>query len=508
MNAVLPRFDNKMSDAEGLMWRLEKDPFLASTFGNITILDSPPNFEVFTRRMERASIVIPRLRQRVQPAPASLGPPMWVDDPEFDIHHHVRHIALPIPGSIRQLLDLAMLIVADAFDRSRPLWQFIVVDGLAGGKSALIQKLHHAITDGEGGVALSMQFLDLERNAPEPPPVTHIESSLPASGTSYDASNLLRSSMADAMRAPLGLLRQIRDVISDPAQLPKRGAETTAMVRSLMAQFGEVDAARSPLWTRRSLQRRLEILRTPYQPMRDASRALGGKINTGFITAAADAAGRYHRELGNPVESLRTSMAISTRTANSGGNAFSLVRILVPTSDMPIGERFAAINESVGQALRSAKSATLDTLATVSSAIPTSVLTRLARTQSQTVDFATSNVRGAGVALYIAGAQMLENYPIGPLGGVAFNLTLLSYNHSLDMGLNIDTAAVAQPDLLRICIEQSLADLLAAAPPSTSLPAPTLQRPGAWAKFTTRLKKLRSRLATNEHQVTSRQLRR
>ncbi len=497
MNSALPRFDNKMSDAEGLMWRLEKDPFLASTFGNITILDSRPNFEAFTRRMERTSMVIRRLRQRVQPAPASLGPPTWADDPEFNIHHHVRHVALPVPGSMRQLLDMAMLIILDSFDRSRPLWQFVVVDGLVGGKSALVQKLHHTITDGEGGVAFSMQFLDLERNAPEPPPIMHPEDNSSLSSAGNDASNLLRSSMADAMRVPLGILHQIRDVLSDPTQLPTLGVETAATVRALIAQLGNVDAARSPLWTQRSLQRRLEVLRAPYRQMREASRAFGGKINTAFLTAAADAAGRYHRELGMPVESLRTSMAVSTRTENSGSNAFSLVRMLVPTSEMSIGERFAAINESVNQARESSKSATLDTLAAVSSALPTSVLTRIARSQSQTVDFATSNVRGAGVPLYVAGAQMLENYPVGPLGGVAFNLTLLSYNHSLDLGLNIDTAAVAQPELLRTCIEQSLADLIATAPQTNTLPAPTLPGPDVWVRLKTRLRtqltKLRSR---------------
>ncbi|MEO8364393.1 MAG: wax ester/triacylglycerol synthase domain-containing protein [Ilumatobacteraceae bacterium] len=491
MNTELPRFDAKMSDAEGLMWRLEKDPFLASTFGNITILDSRLDFEMFTRRMERTSMVIPRLRQRVQSAPASMGAPSWVDDPEFNIRYHVRSVALPSPGSLRQLLDHSMLFIADAFDRSRPLWQFVVVDGVEGGKSALIQKLHHTITDGEGGVALSMQFLDLERNAPEPPPILNAESASASTNSTNNASTLLQSSMADAMRLPLGLLRQLRDAISDPSRLPTLGTQTAATVRTLLTQISNVDPARSPLWTNRSLKRRLEVLRVPYRPMLDASRALGGKINTAFLTAAADASGRYHRELGMPVESLRTSMAVSTRTEDSGSNAFSLIRLLVPTSDMPIGERFSAINESVNQARGSSMSAALGTLASVSGALPTSVLTRIARTHSQTVDFATSNVRGAGVPLFIAGAQMLENYPVGPLGGVAFNVTLLSYNHSLDLGLNIDPEAVARPDLLRTCMEQSLSELIAIAQPPATLPPPTLRRPDLWARFTTRLKRSR-----------------
>ena len=103
--------------------------------------------------------------------PANLTAPTWVDDTNFDLRYHVRHLALPKPGTMRQLLDLASLIACDPFDRTRPLWQFVVVDGLRGGKSALIEKLHHTITDGEGSVKLSLQFLDFERDAPDPPPL-------------------------------------------------------------------------------------------------------------------------------------------------------------------------------------------------------------------------------------------------------------------------------------------------------------------------------------------------
>ena len=154
--ADLPHFDRKMSDAEGLMWRLEKDPHLSSTFANVTLLDRAPDFDRLLRRLDRAVHVIPRLRQRVQPVPANLSAPTWVDDPNFDIRNHVRHVALPKPGTLRQLLDLACLLTADSFARTRPLWQFWVIDGLRGGKSALLQKMHHTIVDGEGGVRLSL----------------------------------------------------------------------------------------------------------------------------------------------------------------------------------------------------------------------------------------------------------------------------------------------------------------------------------------------------------------
>src|SRR5689334_13171187 len=118
------RFDKKMSDAEALMWRLEKDPYLSSGFANLSILDRLPDMERLRRRFDRTTRVIPRLHQRVQPMPANLSAPIWVDDPNFDLAYHLRHIALPKPGTMRQLLDLTTLIAADQFDRTRPLWQF------------------------------------------------------------------------------------------------------------------------------------------------------------------------------------------------------------------------------------------------------------------------------------------------------------------------------------------------------------------------------------------------
>jgi hypothetical protein len=268
--------------------------------------------------------------------------------------------------------------------------------------------------------------------------------------------------VSGGLRVPLGMLRQWRDVLADPTGPPQASLALAETVRSVLTQLGETDKAHSPLWTERSLGRRVEVLRAPFGPTRDAARRLGGTLNTAFVTAAAQAAGAYHDQLGHPVETLRTSMAISTRTAGSGANAFTLGRMLVPTGPMPIGERFQLIQAASNAAKDDAGGPSLDTLAGVASALPTSVITRIARQQTQTVDFATSNVRGAPMPMYLAGAQIVANHPLGPLAGVAFNLTLLSYNHSLDMGVNIDTAAVSEPELLRTLLERAFKDLVKA----------------------------------------------
>ncbi|HZX55086.1 MAG TPA: wax ester/triacylglycerol synthase domain-containing protein, partial [Ilumatobacteraceae bacterium] len=234
--ADMPRFDRKMSDAEGLMWRLEKDPHLSSAFAAVTILDKPPDFDRFVRRMDRAVQVIERLGQRVQPVAANLSAPMWVDDPNFDLRYHVRHIALPKPGTIRQLLDLASLIASDAFDRTRPLWQFVVVDGIRGGKSALIEKLHHTIADGERSVKLSLQFLDFERDAPDPPPFEPDHSDDAETAPPAEPNpDVLRDLLTGSMKMPFGFVRQILDLLSDPTSIPDAGSAAVDTVRAVMS---------------------------------------------------------------------------------------------------------------------------------------------------------------------------------------------------------------------------------------------------------------------------------
>src|SRR5262245_53091362 len=451
-------FDRAMSDAEGLMWRLEKDPHLSSTFGTVMLLDRAPNFDAFRRRMERTALAIPRLRQRVLPSAAYVSPPTWVDDPDFDIDLHVRRIACPKPGTLRQALDLASLAVADPLDRTRPLWQFVVVEGLRGGKAALIQKMHHTITDGERGVELSLQYLDFEPDAPPPPPIdpaTREHADTPQPSTAESLMDLL----AGTMRIPIGIAKQVRDLLADPTAIPDASNAAAKTLRGILSQLSDTEGARSPLWTRRSLHRRIETARAPFRGTKDAANRLAGTPNTAFLTCAADAASAYHIEMGHPVESLRASMAISTRTKDSGSNAFTLARMLVPTSDMPIAERFLAIDEATKIARESTKEAGLDALAAITTTLPTSLITRLARQQAQTVDFATSNVKGSPVPVYVAGAQLLEIYPIGPLLGVAFNLTLMSYLGSLDMALNIDSAAVESPELLAECLDRSFKKL-------------------------------------------------
>ena len=189
--------------------------------------------------------------------------------------------------------------------------------------------------------------------------------------------------------------------------------------------MADLEPAHSPLWTQRSLRRTLEVLAVPLEPLKQSARKLDGTLNTALLTVIADAAGRYHRDLGNPVDSLRASMAVSTRVAVAETNAFTLARLTVPTGTQAIDRRFRTIHHEATRVREAAVSAPLERLAVVGSVLPAAVITRLARQQSHTVDFGISTLHGAPVPVFVSGARVLANHPIGPLVGTALNATAL-----------------------------------------------------------------------------------
>ncbi|MCU1498939.1 MAG: putative diacylglycerol acyltransferase [Acidimicrobiales bacterium] len=453
----------RMTDVEALMWSLESDPHLSSTFANLTIFDRSPDHDRLRRRLWRASHQVPRLRMRVVPG---LGPltPSWEDDPDFDIDRHLRRITLPAGSTDADARRVATELAATPFDRSRPLWEFTVVDGLPGDRAAMVQKMHHTITDGEGGIRMSLEFIDIERDAPEPPPLDEGPPPAPSRSllaTTVDAVTDLAHRNAEATRS---LVDRATDLLRDPGHLAgllaTLPADSAATARSVVRQLGVVDGHRSPLWTRRSLGRRLETFEVPLDDVVAAAKRLGGSVNDLFVSAAAGGAATYHRDRGTGVDELRMSMPVSTRTGKgAGGNAFTPTRVLVPLVADP-RVRFAAIHDRLAVTKTERALGLTGSLAGLVNLLPHPLLVRLARQQVMTVDFATSNLRAAPFDLYIAGGLMEGNFPLGPVAGTAWNLTTMSYRGRLDLGLHVDTAAVEEPGALAAAIQAAFDELI------------------------------------------------
>ena len=218
--------------------------------------------------------------------------------------------------------------------------------------------------------------------------------------------------------------------------------------------------ARAAAVTNRSLTVTPCLVAVPFDDVKGAATKHGVTVNDLFVTAAARASGTVHRRVGQPVEELRMAMPMSTRDDKSAaGNAFSLTRSLVPTDiDDPV-EHLLAVHEVLAATRGEKAFQVLDQLAGAMNLLPTSALVAAARHQAETVDFTTSNLRGAPFPLFFGGAQIVENYPVGPLAGTAFNLTVLSYAGELHLGLLADSAAIADPEALRDALADAFEDL-------------------------------------------------
>jgi hypothetical protein len=224
-----------------------------------------------------------------------------------------------------------------------------------------------------------------------------------------------------------------------------------------------VEAARSPLWTGRSLARRFEAASLDLDAIRRTAKALGGTVNDVFVTGIAGAAGAYHRARGVEVGDLRMAMPVATRHGDrrAGGNAFAPTRVLVPAGTADAAERFAIVRERLSVTKTERALGLVEGVAGVLNLLPTALLVRVARQQAETVDFATSNLRGSPVDLYVAGARVVSNHPMGPTAGTAFNATVLGYRDQLDLGLNCDAAAIDDPAKLKECVLDAFAELAA-----------------------------------------------
>lgn len=475
----------RMSEVEALMWALDADPHLSSNFANVTVLDRVPDLDRLRRTLGRAVHAVPLLGARPVESPGPL-PPRWEPVEHLDLDHHVRHEVLPAGSGLDEVLRRAAALTARRFDPDRPLWEFVVYTGLPGGQAAMVQKLHHTITDGKGGIRMSLAFVDLKRDAPERPEpptrratppeppggeateVTDAADPAERSGTGagpLDAvagavGSLARRGLDTAGTVAVGVADAVRDPASLAATLAGLPAETAAMVRSLLRQLAVVDRARSPLWTERSLRRELHVFHVPLDAVRATGKALGVTVNDLFVAAVAGGAGAYHRERGAEVDELRLSMPVSTRTDRAvGGNAFAPTRVLVPLDADP-RRRVEEVHRRLAVTKEERALGATGALARLVNLVPGPILVRAARQQVATVDLAASNVRAAPFDLYIAGALMLANHPIGPLGGTACNITTMSYRGDLDVGVHVDPAAVTEPAALAAAVEAAFHELL------------------------------------------------
>src|SRR5664279_1755772 len=405
---------------------------------------------------------VPRYRQKIRWVPGRLASPVWVDDPSFDVSYHVRRSALPKPGSDAQLRELVARVQSRHLDRSRPLWEMYVVEGLSDNRFAIISKTHHAMVDGLAAVDIGQLILDATPNPrttpadrwqPEPEP-----SSL----------DLVGDAVLDYVRRPTAVVDVARATANDLRSLPGKAAHTLLGLAD-MARTAVRLAPDSPLNVDIREQRRFGSAITELDDYKRIRKQHGGTVNDAVLATVTGALRQFLLTRGEQVDprsEIRAMVPVSVQGGGStAGNHVSSFYV-----DLPVGESNPVVRlHQVSYAMRahkeSGQSVAADTLVAIGGFAPPTLHALGARVASglsrRLFNTVITNVPGPQFPLYAAGALMLQAYPVVPLAkGQAVSIGLTSYNGGVYYGLLADRDSMPDVDLLAGLIEESLAELV------------------------------------------------
>ena len=452
-----------------MMWTVGAHELLAADFAVVCFLDRSVDPKRITARLQRTAAIVPQLRHRVVESHFSHRAPRWEPATDFSAANHVETERLPSGSGRQDVLDRAKAMMRIPLDRSMPLWKIHIIDYDDG--CALIQRYHHVITDGEGGLRMAEHLVDLERDALDPAPIA-----LPDLGsTRHDpfgavaeqvraASELIGSSAALGLKVATTIVDSGTRFLREPTSIGDVGAEVVSSGAAALSTLGVGEHSLAPLWTERSTSHSLRSVSVSLADLRAAAHVCDASINDAFVAAAVRASAAYHRALGRDLPAIRVAMPVSTRSTHSaGGNAFGLTRSTLTASGEP-SAHLRALHDELSVAKAAPTVGLTELLAASAARLPAPLLQSQARRIASTIDLTVSNVRGSRFALYMAGAKMLDSVPIGPLAGTAVNMTALSAEGKLVIGIVSDDAAVSDPDLLCSSMSEALAELLLLVP--------------------------------------------
>lgn len=452
-----------MSDFEALMWRLEVDPRLRSTVVAVDVLDRTPDWGRFLAAHEWATRILPRARMRVVDTPLQVGNPVWAVEANFDLSFHVRRLRLPPPATFGQALQVCQTVASEPFDQARPPWQVLLIEGPAGGPAVYFVKMHHSLTDGLGGIQLLALLHSRRREATPDKRVGEAPVAEPLGSWGALREQVDRGFRAAPARLA-GAALQAPGLLAAVARRPADAAvEAARWAQSMNRVIAPPPCPPSPLLRGRSLSWRFGVLETTVDALKAAGKAAGGSLNDAYIAALLGGFRHYHEQMGSPVEEIPMAMPVSVRAGDNpmGGNRFAGARFAAPVGIEDPAQLIEAVREIVLEVRAEPALDALQTLAPALGRIPPPLLARWYAGQSTRLDLQASNVPGMPVPVYIAGARIQRMFPFGPLPGCAVMAALVSHNGVCCIGINMDPAAVTEPDLFLNCLHKGLDEVLA-----------------------------------------------
>jgi diacylglycerol O-acyltransferase / wax synthase len=435
--------------------------------GAVLIFEGPaPAYEDFLNHIRSRLHLVPRYRHRLAFPPLETGRPIWVDDRTFNLEYHVRHTALPKPGTEEQLRALAARIHSQRLDRAKPLWETWLVQGLEGGRFAIISKSHHALVDGISGVDLMTVLFD----------ATPIPQVAPHEGEPWSAAPEPSGAQL-AARGLRGLLKLPFDVAGGALSAAARPTESIDLVKEALEGIGEVawaglnPAPATPINVPIGPHRRLAFVRNELADLKLVKNALGGTVNDVVLTVVAGGLRTWLRSRGVRTEGLelRALVPVSVRARDQHhelGNRIVVMRGPLPVYVEDPFARLRVVRQAMDGLKESKQALGAEMITNLEALAPPTILAQASRLQFSTrlFNLLVTNVPGPQIPLYVLGRELQDLYPVAFLPeNQALAIAIISYNGRMDFGLLGDYDALQDIETLADALRDAVEELVEAA---------------------------------------------
>jgi diacylglycerol O-acyltransferase / wax synthase len=459
-------YSDRLTGLDSSFLHLERGGAHMHVAGCAVFEGSAPSHEELLEAIDSRLHLVPRYRQRLAFVPFGQGRPVWVDDPHFNLSYHVRHTALPSPGGEEQLRRLTGRVFSQALDRSKPLWEVWLVEGLADERFALLSKTHHALVDGISGIDILTVLFDTSE---EPMPVAPPEHDWVPKPLPNDA-QLLADALLERATVPAEIARGVRAAFRGPRAVVKR--VTNALVGvGAMAWAGLKPAPASIFNVPIGPHRRFTWVRGDLSQFKAVKNELGGTVNDVVLAVVAGALGQYMRLHGEDTDGveLRAMVPMSIRADVERGALGN--RVTAMWAPLPIGitdpvKRLNTISAEMRGVKESGQAVGAEVLTSLSGFAPPTIVSQAARlaARQRLFNLVVTNVPGPQLPLYLLGRKLEAIFPMVPLtSNTVLGIAILSYNGQLNFGLTTDYDGLPDVETLADELRSSIEELAAAA---------------------------------------------
>ena len=435
--------------------------------GSLGVFEGQVPYDRFVESISAKLHLIPRYLQRAVPAPFNIGHPSWEWDPDFDIARHIMRVRADTPGTDQQLMELAAKLFAPKLDRSKPLWEVYIVEGLEGDRSAMVSKVHHCLVDGVSGVELFVVMMDV---SPDPPPVE--PRALDERPPIPSPMKLFTDAALDALSQRLDRMADVQRSISDSLTVgSERGR---AIVRALenSRPYVTVPVARAPFNRPLQKDRSVAVSEFSFAEIRGIRQSVGGTVNDVALAVLGGALGRYLEMHGQSTEGrmMRILTPVNVRSEDERGalgNRVSMLLVEVPVGVRDPVERLQTVNARTQALKRSGVAQGTEILGQGINDVPPALqafMGSLPTPPNTLANMICTNVPGPMISLYTVGHRLLSLYPLMPLGWeMGIGCGVMSYDQKLAFGLISSSADASDVTRLKEFVDQAFVELRSAA---------------------------------------------